>query len=127
MRYLILALTLAGCMDSRMEPSREEVGLARDLEGRTAGAPQDCIASTPGTGLDIVSSDTLVYRSGSTIWVNRIEGGCPGLRPFSQLIIEPTSAGRYCRGDRVRGLEAGTSIAGPICPLGPFTPYRAPR
>ena len=127
MRYLILVLALAGCMEARSEPGREELALSRELEGRVAGPPQDCINATPSTSLNIVSRDTLVYRAGATIWVNRIPGGCPGTRPFNQLIVEPSSAGRYCRSDRIRAVETGSSIPGPICPLGQFTPYRAGR
>jgi hypothetical protein len=65
-----------------------------------------------------------VLRRGDTVWVNRLEGHCPGLRPLNTLVVEPSLGGQYCRNDRVRAIEPGSSIPGPICPLGDFTPYR---
>lgn len=126
MRPLILALILTGCVTAADSPGEAEAELVAELQGRSAGAAVDCIPINSGTALDIVSADTLVYRAGSTIWVNRLPGSCPGLRPLNQLIIEPSSGGRYCRGDRVRGVKPGSTIPGAICPLGSFTPYRRP-
>jgi hypothetical protein len=46
------------------------------------------------------------------------------MEPLDTLAVERHGS-QYCRGDQVRGLESGRSILGPICILGPFTPYRA--
>jgi hypothetical protein len=125
-RPLILALVLTGCVTAADSSGRAEAELAAELQGRSAGAPVACIPASSGTSLDIASADTLVYRTSGTIWVNRLGGRCPGLRPLNRLIIEPSSGGRYCRGDRVRGVEPGSSIPGAVCPLGDFIPYRRP-
>jgi hypothetical protein len=124
MRFLPLLLALAGCaaIGQREEDGAE---LARQLAGRSAGEPQSCVSITQLAPLEIVDRETIAYRSGSTIYVNRLGGNCPGLRPFNTLIIE-THGSQYCRGDRVRTLEPGSSIPGPICPLGDFVPYRLP-
>ena len=127
MRALVLMLLLFGC--AAPEPyaaSREQVDLARDLAGRVAGRAETCVGAAPSQSLQIVDPATLVYRTGSTIWVNRLRSPCPGLRPFDTLIVEVRSA-RYCSGDQVRGLTPGMTIPGPICPLGDFIPYRLPR
>ena len=126
MRPLILALVLTGCVTSADSAGSEEAELAAELEGRRAGDTQSCISVTSGQSLQVVSADTLVLRAGGTIWVNRLAAACPGLRPFNQLIIEPSLSGRYCRNDRIRGVEPGNSVPGAICPLGSFTPYRRP-
>ncbi|MDP8995294.1 MAG: hypothetical protein M3N07_10020 [Pseudomonadota bacterium] len=127
MRALILPLALAGCMaadDALGDTAREE--LDRELAGRVAGAPQDCVPQVQAQSLRVVDSRTVVYRGLDAIWVNRLRAACPGLRPTSTLIVEPFGD-RYCRGDRIRGIEPGGSIPGPICVLGAFTPYRPAR
>lgn len=124
MRILPLLLALGGCAAIGQ---REDEGaeLARQLAGRVAGEAQNCVSITQSGPLEIVDRQTLAYRVGSTIYVNRLRGECPGLRPLNTLIVE-THGSQYCRGDRVRTLESGISIPGPICPLGDFVPYRLP-
>ena len=124
MRFLPLLLALAGCA-AMGEREDEGAELARQLAGRTAGAPQSCVPVTQNAPLEIVDRQTLAYRLGSTIYVNRLGSECPGMRPFNTLIVE-TNGSQYCRLDRVRALEPGSSIPGPICPLGDFIPYRLP-
>ena len=122
MRLILLLLALAGCT-TMTAPSAEMAALDRELAGRQPGAPARCVVVSSGTSLDIVSSDTLVYRRAGTIWVNRLESTCPGLRRLNQLLIEPAQSGRYCRNDRVRGIDPGASGTGPVCRLGTFTPH----
>lgn len=124
MRFLIPALILAGCATTTGSVSRAESDLARELAGRSAGEPADCVHSTAGSSLSAVNSETIVYRTAGAVWVNRLDGACPGLRPLTTLIVEPASSGRYCRLDRFRTLEPGGGIPGPTCVLGRFTPYR---
>ena len=122
---LSLALLLGGCAaQGERAATREQDALALELAGRTAGEAQRCIPTQQIQNLTIVDRSTVVQRSGRTIWVNRLEGECPGLRPHSTLIAE-VHGSQHCRGDLVRGLEPGASIAGPRCPLGDWVPYRA--
>jgi hypothetical protein len=125
MRSLILAFALTACAatGSPSAVTDEEHELTRELRDRVAGPPEDCVSATGSQGLRIVDSRTIVYGSGSTLWVSRLESACPALRPLNILIVD-VQGGQYCRGDRVRGLEPGSTIAGPVCLLGKFTPYR---
>ena len=127
MRILIVALLLSGCAAAELGmPSREQADLSRELAGRVAGRAESCVSAGSSQSLQIVDASTLVYRSGDTIWLNRLRAACPGLRPFDTLIIEVRGS-QYCKGDQVRSLLPGTTIPGPVCPLGDFTPYRLPR
>ena len=101
----------------------ERAALDRDLAQRSAGPAETCVPQRPNQSLRAVDRRTIVYEDGRTLWVNRLEANCPSLRPDSILIVE-TFANRYCRNDRVRALEPGARIPGPICRLGSFTPYR---
>lgn len=125
MRLLPLLLMLAGSAAPAVEgPSRDQDALSRELAGRVAGKTVACISpASSSAGLTIVDSRTLVYREGRTLWVNRLPHQCPGLRPLETLVVE-VHGSQYCRHDRFRSLQSGSTIPGPTCLLGDFTPYR---
>ena len=125
MRAFLLLLTLAGCAattGSSME-ERERAGLAENLAERVEGEPRSCVSQTSGQTLNVVDERTVVYNEGRTIWVNKLRSECPGLDPIDPIIIE-THGGQYCNGDRFRTQQPGTSVPGPVCFLGDWTPYR---
>ena len=124
MRRLLILFALSGCAPQSQAPVSRDA-LAAELAGRTAGAAQACVSTTPNQNLRVVNSQTLAYEVGRTVWINRLKAACPALDPYNTVIVE-TSADQYCRGDRVHGLEPGSSIAGPGCNLDDWTPYRLP-
>jgi hypothetical protein len=125
MRILALLLLVGACATPEAAgPGREAEALQRDLAGRTAEAAESCVpASSSGQGLRIVDARTLVYDQGRTLWVNRLDSDCPGMRSTDTLIVE-VNGSQYCRGDRFRAASTGSTIPGPFCVLGSFTPYR---
>src|SRR5881409_3163213 len=118
-RLLLLPIVLTSCM---RPATPDGTARAHDLTGYAAGAPQSCVLTIGSEGLRVIDSSTLTYGSGRTIYVNHL-GPCPALSPNNTLIVD-AQPGRYCRGDRVRGLEPGAIIAGPSCNLGDWVPYR---
>jgi hypothetical protein len=126
MRLSILLLVLAGCaaVDSG-EPTREQEALRRELAGRIAGPPESCVPTNGASSLRIVDRRTITYERGRTLWVNALPHDCPGLRPLDPLIVIMDRSA-YCRGDRIRSLAPYSTIPGPTCMLGRFTPYRRP-
>lgn len=124
MRSTLLLIALSGCASGQIGASDQEE-LARELAGRNVGESRQCISAVSGRGLTIGDPRTIVRRDGATIWVNRLKRDCPGFRPANTLIAS-VHGGRHCRGDQVRAMEPGSSIPGPICVLGEFTPYRSP-
>ena len=126
MRSLALLIALSGCAMMGPGPEdREQEAFARDLAGRVAGEAASCVPAVQNQALKAVDRSTITYDRGDTIWVNRVDD-CPGLRPFNTLIVE-VHGSQYCRGDRVRALEPGTTIPGPICILRDWVPYRRAR
>jgi len=125
MRMLALLLLVGACAAPEAGgPTREAEALERDLAGRTAGPPQSCIpALNSAQSLRIVDAHTIVYDSGRALWVSRLDGDCPGMRPMDTLIVD-VHGSQYCRGDRFRPVSTGNTIPGPVCVLGDFTPYR---
>jgi hypothetical protein len=122
---LLAPILIAGCSatDGRQSSSRDMEALERLLADRVAGPPQDCVPQRPGASLRAADRRTILYDTGREIWVNRLDAECPGLRPDSTLVIEAHDS-RYCRLDRVRAIEPGATIPGPVCALRSFTPYR---
>jgi len=123
MRALLLVLALAGCAAAGSFEDRERAALERDLAGRTAGEPRRCVPAIQAVALNAADRRTIVYDTPGTLWVSRLRADCPGLRPDSTIVIE-AYGDQYCANDRIRALEPGTNIPGPICLLGQFTPYR---
>ena len=127
MRFLPLILILGACASPRGDgPTRDQEAFSRELAERQAGTPQTCISNTSSsTSLTIVDERTITYREGGTMWVNRLEAACPGMRPLDTLIVQ-VHGSQYCRNDLFRVLSSGSRIPGPTCRLGDFTPYRRP-
>lgn len=119
---LAVSLILAGCatVGPATQPS---AAFLEATAGRVAGEMRACIPSIGKGGLTVIDSRTLSYDGGKVLWVNRLPGDCPGLRPLSTLIVE-TFGTDYCRGDRFRANEPGSIIPGPSCVLSDFTAYR---
>ncbi|MDF2386453.1 hypothetical protein JMG10_33620 [Nostoc ellipsosporum NOK] len=129
MRAPIIAamLALAGCAaSSEMQASQQAEArndLAAALGDRVPGAPRDCINISDSDGPQIIDDRTILYKPvGRTLWRNDLGSSCPGLRPYTTLIVE-VHGSQLCRNDRFRVLDPGSSIPGAYCMFGRFTPY----
>ena len=124
MRSLLLVTVLAGCAATggSME-KREADALQRRLADRVASEPRRCVPAIQAVALDAADRRTIVYDTPGILYVNRLAADCPGLRPDSRIVIE-ISGDQYCAGDRIRALDPGSRMPGPLCRLGAFTPYR---
>ena len=91
-----------------------------ELAGRTAGPAQRCVPARQSEALRIADGRTLLYGSGRTVWVNRVE--CAGVTAMDILVVEQAGS-EYCRGDRVSTIDPVSRIPGPACILGDFVPY----
>ena len=117
---LLLALVVAGCGERVATTSAAPPD---ELAGRVPGPPQSCAPSLRNESLRVLNTSTVAFGSGATIYLNHFAGPCPGVAPLNTMIVD-VQTDRYCRGDRVRGLEPGAIIAGPTCILGDWIPYR---
>src|SRR4051794_315068 len=120
-RLLILLLAALGSCSLAVPASKPNPPL--ELAGLAAGKPQSCISIRLNERLSPLDEYTLVYRSGHTLWVNRLDGPCRGLDPVNIVIIERNGT-QVCRGDHLRVVEPPLTVPGPICILGDFVPYR---
>ena len=100
-----------------------EAKLQKMIEGRTAGQPVDCLPLLgPATSSTSIEGVGEVFGSGRTIYVNRFEGGCPSLTPFTTVVTR-SPTGQMCRGDIARIVDLTSRIESGSCSLGKFTPY----
>lgn len=130
MRHLIPALIAAAALAATPAAAAEkrdpEARLAKLLEGRVAGEPQKCITLSSVSSSQIVDETAIVYRIGSTLWVNRPDGGAESLDDDDILVIKTTGS-RLCNIDTVELRDQGSRMYAGFVSLGDFVPYRRPR
>ena len=83
--------------------------LAKALQGRTPGQPVPCIANLRGRAqMSVIDDTTILFREGSTVYVQKPNGGCPRLGNGRYALVKRQVGstrllrGRYRRGRRSR-------------------------
>lgn len=121
----IAAVTAAGAVllsaPALAKVSGEE-RLAKMLEGREAGEPVSCITLFSSNNLRVIDKTALVYKTGSTIYVNRPRDP-NSLNPRDVLIMKRTSS-QLCKQDIVNTADQTTGMYTGSVFLGDFVPYR---
>lgn len=94
------------------------------LDGRTAGAPVECLQLSTVRSSTIVDETAVIYKvSGNRWYVNRPDhGSCSGLRPDRTLVTRLTTD-RLCNLDIVRIVDMTSPMEFGACGLGKFVPY----
>ncbi|MGB3804272.1 MAG: hypothetical protein WA935_09575 [Sphingopyxis granuli] len=120
---LIAATALAATPAVAKEKLAPEAQLAKLLEGRTAGEPQDCITLSSVSDSQVIDKTAIVYRIGGTLWVNRPTTGAESLNDDVVLVTKlPT--GRLCSIDTVELHDRTSHFYRGFVGLGKFIPYR---
>lgn len=108
---------------ARLDP---EARIAKALEGRVAGKPVDCIMQRQIQSSEIFEKTAILYKVGSTWYLNRPESG----REFldrDDVLVTNTHSSNLCSIDIVRLLDSGTHFQSGSLGLGKFVPYTKPR
>ncbi|ALH82794.1 hypothetical protein [Sphingopyxis macrogoltabida] len=100
-----------------------EAKLEKLLDGRIAGAPQDCIPLSSVSSSQIIDKTAIVYRVGSTLWVNRPKGGAQTLNDDDILVTKLTGS-QLCSIDTVELRDRTSHMYSGFVSLGEFVPYR---
>lgn len=103
-----------------------EAQLAKELAGRVAGEPLDCIQMHRIRSSRIIDETAIIYDAGSTIYVNRPTAGHDGLKDWDVMVSEPFN-NRLCNTDTIRMFAIGSNMLTGIVFLGDFVPYRKER
>ena len=129
MRPLVPAILAAAALAATPATAREklepEAQLAKLLGDRVPGEPQDCIQLSSVTSSQVIDGTAIVYKIGSTYWVNRPEGGTDSLDDDDILVTKLTT-GRLCSIDTVELRDRTSRMYSGFVSLGKFVPYRKP-
>jgi hypothetical protein len=125
MRNILLSLAAAATLAAPAAAAPRlhgEAQLAKLLEGRTAGAPVDCIDLSRVYSTEIVDRTAIVYDSGRTLYVNRPRAGAESLDRGDTMVLKPFDH-RLCRIDTIQMYEQGAHFFTGSVFLGDFVPY----
>lgn len=117
---VFIAAVAAASAVQAQAPDRE-AQLAQELGDRVAGEPVRCINYRQVRNTRIVNDTAILFRIGSTIFVNRPRSGAETLDD-SFALVNARSDGRLCSGDNLQ-LTEGMGITRMIV-AGDFVPYR---
>jgi len=110
--------------EARSPEAQQE--LAQALQGRAAGQPVSCVPNMRGnTRMEVVDDFTILFREGSTVYVQNPRGGCPGIDGHGYtLVSRKAGSNQICSGDIQQLVDLQTGTHGGVCVFGPFVPYR---
>ena len=125
MRRIALAfIALLPLLPAQAAPeSKGEAKLARLLEGRVAGEPVSCIQLSRITSSQVINDTAIVYRTGSTLYVNRPRAGAGSLSDWDVLVTR-TTIDQLCSIDTVQTVDSSQGFLTGVVFLGEFVPYR---
>ncbi len=120
---LLASCSTAPYVEARADPAAQRQ-LAVALAGRTAGAPVRCLPSHRTARMDVIDDWNIVFRDGSTIYLQNPRGGCPGLAHGRYtLVTRKYSTSQTCDGDINQLVDLTSGMGGGSCVYGPFVPY----
>ncbi|GGJ55484.1 hypothetical protein [Sphingopyxis bauzanensis] len=123
MIFAVAALAAIPATASAREKLAPEDQLAKLLEGRVAGEPQNCIPLSMARSSQVIDKTAIVYRVGSTLWVNRPEGGASSLDD-DDILVTKLSGSQLCSIDAVQLHDRSSHMYSGFVSLGKFVPYR---
>jgi hypothetical protein len=107
---------------AKTEKLTGEAKLAKMLEGRTAGKPVSCLPVGPASETRIIDKTAIVYRVGSTLYVNRPTN--PTSLDDDDILVTRLTTGRPCRLDMVNLVDRTSRFPRGFVGLQDFVPYR---
>ena len=120
-------IILAACSTTASQPTRSaeaEADLAKALAGRTAGTPVRCIPTYRADDMVVIDDWTILFKDGSTIYLQSPPGGCSGIAVHRNVLISrPMPSSELCSGDIQHLFDPVSRIGGGSCVFGDFVPY----
>ena len=120
---IVASLMLPGAAPAASPRLTPEAELARELRGRTAGEPVDCISLRQIRSSRIIDDTAILYDAGHTIYVNRPRSGRESLDRWDTLVTRLHSD-RLCSIDTVTLYDSTSRFTTGFVFLGDFVPYR---
>jgi len=124
---LAAALVATGAQAQAKPRESGEARLAKEIEGRIAGKPVNCLYSRNIRSTRIINGTAIVYEMNNrTIYVNRPASGATFLRD-GDVLVTRTSTPQLCNVDIVRLYDTGARFERGSVGLGQFVPYTKPK
>lgn len=124
---LLIGAALASCsagMGPNPEVSaRSQAQLQQMLAGRVSGPAVSCLPPGRSGDMTSIAGGTVVFRSGSTLYVNNMQGACPNLTSQTALVTRQFGSG-LCRGEIAQVIDPTSGITVGSCVFGDFVPFR---
>ena len=122
---LVAGVLVASCAPAPMGRSpKAEQELASALAGRTAGEPVNCIPTFRANEMQVIDDETILFRDGATLYLQKTKGSCPGLASGANtLVTRSHGINQLCSGDIQRLVNLPSGVGGGACVFGPFVPY----
>lgn len=117
------SLLLAGAAADAKPRLTPEQELAKALDGRVAGKPEDCIYLPRVINTRIYDKTAIVYDAGNTLWVNRPDAGAATLSDNDIMVTTPFGS-QLCSVDIVRMVDRNAGFWRGSIGLGKFVPYK---
>lgn len=126
---LFIALAVAAAAPISAATPQHKTGeeaLQELLKGRVAGKPVSCLSLPTLRESHIIDGTAIVYRSGSTLYVNRTRGDARVL-DSDDILLTRTTSGELCSIDTVYLLDRDSHFTRGFVTLGEFVPYERVR
>lgn len=121
--FILLSGALLAGTAAQAKTQTADEQLARAIEGRVAGKPQDCLRQRDIRSSRIIDRKAIVYETaGGTIYVNTPDSGAASLRR-DYVLVTNTHSDQLCSVDIVRLFDSGSHMQAGSVGLGKFVPY----
>lgn len=107
--------------DEPTEMTKGEKRLAKLLEGRVAGKPQNCINDFRSTNLTVIDDTAYVYGRGHTIYVQRTRN--PEDIDDGDILVSRRHSSQICRQDIVNTVDRYGGFFSGVVLFEDFIPY----
>lgn len=119
---LAVAFILSPSVAAARSAGASQDQLDRLLQGRVAGRPTGCIGLSSITSSVVVPGKAIVYRVGSTLYVNEPRSGAETL-DNDDILLTRSIGSRLCSLDTVHLVDRTSRITTGFVTLGTFVPY----
>lgn len=127
-KLALAAVMLSVCASAQAGDGKtQEEKLAKALEGRTAGAPVDCINQRDIRNTRIFDRIAILYEmNNGTYYLNRPTSGASSLS-WGDVLVTDTHSNQLCSIDIVKLYDNGTHMQSGFVGLDKFVPYTKPK
>ena len=122
---LMGAILMATPLPAQAARVDQEARIAKALAGRVPGKPVSCIPQYTVQSSEIFDGTAILYKAGSTWYLNRPEIGKEFLRR-DYMMVTNTHSSDLCSIDIVRLVDNASHFPVGSLGLGKFVPYRKP-